>query len=75
MPGPALPALIVSESERRELERLVKRPSTPQQLALRAQIILRASQGRQPRSDCSRARHRGADESLLAAVLASATDL
>ncbi|WP_421658077.1 helix-turn-helix domain-containing protein [Leptothermofonsia sp. ETS-13] len=45
MPGPALPALIVSESERRELERLVKRPSTPQQLALRAQIILRASQG------------------------------
>ncbi|WP_421657299.1 helix-turn-helix domain-containing protein [Leptothermofonsia sp. ETS-13] len=45
MPGPALPALIVSESERRELEQLVKRPSTPQQLALRAQIILRASQG------------------------------
>ncbi len=34
MPGPALPALIVSESERRELEQLVKRPSTPQQLAL-----------------------------------------
>lgn len=45
MPGPALPALIVSESERRELEQLVKRPSTPQQLALRGQIILRASQG------------------------------
>ena len=45
MPGPALPALVVSASERRELEQLVKRPSTPQQLALRAQIILRASAG------------------------------
>ncbi|MEM1281181.1 MAG: helix-turn-helix domain-containing protein, partial [Cyanobacteria bacterium P01_H01_bin.152] len=45
MPGPALPALIVSETERHELEQLVKRPSTPQQLALRAQIILRASDG------------------------------
>lgn len=45
MPGRALPALIVSETERRDLEQLVKRPSTPQQLALRAQIILRASQG------------------------------
>ncbi|MEM9815843.1 MAG: helix-turn-helix domain-containing protein, partial [Cyanobacteria bacterium P01_D01_bin.6] len=45
MPGPALPALIVSKTERHELEQLVKRPSTPQQLALRAQIILRASDG------------------------------
>ncbi|WP_204140401.1 helix-turn-helix domain-containing protein [Halomicronema sp. CCY15110] len=45
MPGPALPALVVSETERHELEQLVKRPSTPQQLALRAQIILRASAG------------------------------
>jgi putative transposase len=45
MPGHALPALIVSETERRDLEQLVKRPSTPQQLALRAKIILRASQG------------------------------
>lgn len=45
MPGPALPALIVSETERHELEQLVKRPSTPQQLALRANIILRASEG------------------------------
>ena len=45
MPSRALPALIVSETERRELEQLVKRPSTAQQLALRAKIILRASQG------------------------------
>jgi putative transposase len=45
MPGHALPALIVSETEGRDLEQLVKRPSTPQQLALRAKIVLRASQG------------------------------
>ncbi|RZM79341.1 helix-turn-helix domain-containing protein [Leptolyngbya iicbica] len=45
MPGRALPALIVSETERHELEQLVKRPSTPQQLALRGKIILRASEG------------------------------
>ena len=45
MPNRALPALIVSETERRALEQLVKRPSPPQQLALRAKIILRASQG------------------------------
>ena len=45
MPGPALPALIVSETERHELEQLIKRPSTAQQLALRAKIILRASEG------------------------------
>jgi hypothetical protein len=29
MPGHALPALIVSETEGRDLEQLVKRPSTP----------------------------------------------
>jgi hypothetical protein len=40
MPSRALPALIVSETERHELEQLIKRPSTPQQLALRAKIIL-----------------------------------
>ncbi|MEM7647750.1 MAG: helix-turn-helix domain-containing protein, partial [Cyanobacteria bacterium P01_A01_bin.70] len=45
MPGRALPALMVSETERHELEQLIKRPSTPQQLALRAKIILRASEG------------------------------
>ncbi|MGD1940326.1 MAG: helix-turn-helix domain-containing protein [Leptolyngbyaceae cyanobacterium] len=45
MPGPALAALVVSESERHELEQLIKRPSTPQQLVLRAKIILRASEG------------------------------
>ncbi len=45
MPGPPLPALVVSASERRELEPLVKRPSTPQQLVLRAKIILLASAG------------------------------
>jgi putative transposase len=45
MPGHALPTLVVSETEGRDLEQLVKRPSTPQQLALRAKIVLRASQG------------------------------
>ena len=69
MPSRALPALIVSETERRELEQLVKRPSTAQQLALRAKIILRASQG----DSQGQIARELADESLLAAALASTT--
>ena len=45
MPRLSAPAITLSESEHRELEQLAKRPSTPQQIALRAKIILRASEG------------------------------
>ena len=45
MPRLSAPAITLSESEQDELESLAKRPSTPQQLALRANIILRAAQG------------------------------
>ena len=45
MPRLSAPAITLSESEQDELESLAKRPSTPQQIALRANIILRAAQG------------------------------
>ncbi|MGF1524853.1 MAG: helix-turn-helix domain-containing protein [Leptolyngbyaceae cyanobacterium] len=45
MPRHAAPPIHLSDSERAELEKLVKRPSTAQQIALRGQIILRASHG------------------------------
>lgn len=45
MPRQTATPIRLSESERAELEQLVKRPSTAQQLALRAQIILRADDG------------------------------
>ncbi|MBE7385729.1 MAG: helix-turn-helix domain-containing protein [Leptolyngbya sp. SIO1E4] len=45
MPRLSAPPITLSESERHELEQLAKRPSTPQQIALRAKIILRAAQG------------------------------
>lgn len=45
MPRLSAPLLSLSESERDELESLAKRPSTPQQMALRAKIILRGAQG------------------------------
>lgn len=45
MPRLAAPPIHLSESEQVELEQLVRRPSTAQQLALRAKIILRAAQG------------------------------
>jgi putative transposase len=45
MPGPK-PALIpLSDSERRALDLLVRRHTTPQQLALRARIVLAAADG------------------------------
>lgn len=45
MPRLSAPTIHLSESEQSELEQLVRRPSTPQQIALRAKIILRAAQG------------------------------
>lgn len=45
MPRLSAPAIRLSESEQAELEQLIRRPSTAQQIALRAKIILRAAQG------------------------------
>ena len=45
MPRLSAPAISLSASEQDELKPLAKRPSTPQQIALRAKIILRAAQG------------------------------
>ena len=45
MAGPKPPAVNLSEAERQGLEKLVKAHSTPQQIVLRARIILMAGQG------------------------------
>jgi transposase len=45
MRGPQPPAITLTAAERRELAALVRRPSAPQQLALRARIILLAADG------------------------------
>ena len=45
MPPLAAVPIILSESEKAELEKLLRRSSTSQQLAMRAKIILRASAG------------------------------
>jgi putative transposase len=45
MKGPKPPAVQLSDAERQALEKLVKAHSTEQQIALRARIILTASQG------------------------------
>ena len=45
MRGPKPEPLSLSESERSELQRLVRRHSTTQQIALRARIILEADAG------------------------------
>jgi putative transposase len=45
MAGPQPPAVNLNEAEQQGLEKLVKAHSTPQQLALRARIVLLASQG------------------------------
>lgn len=41
----AAASIVLSESEKSELEKLVRRASTPQQIAQRARIILRAGEG------------------------------
>lgn len=46
MPGPKLPVIFLTEAERQGLEKLVSRHSTPQQLALRARIVLWAAEGK-----------------------------
>jgi transposase len=46
MPGPRPPAVELTADERRELEGLVRRHKTGQQLADRARIVLRAADGR-----------------------------
>jgi transposase len=45
MKGPKPPVVDLSEAERQALEKLVKAHSTAQQIALRARIVLTASQG------------------------------
>lgn len=45
MPRLSAPPIFLSEDERAALEQLLRRHSTPQQLALRAKIILRAAAG------------------------------
>jgi putative transposase len=45
MRGPKPPAIALSDAERLELEQLARRHSTPQQIALRARIVLAAADG------------------------------
>jgi transposase len=45
MKGPKPPIVQLSEAERQGLEKLVKAHSTPQQLVVRARVVLTASQG------------------------------
>ncbi|MDQ5852552.1 MAG: helix-turn-helix domain-containing protein [Chloroflexota bacterium] len=45
MRGPTPPAIELSERERQELDALTRRHTTPQQLALRARIVLAAAAG------------------------------
>jgi putative transposase len=45
MRGPKPPTIDLAAAERQELERLVRRHTTPQQVALRARIVLAAADG------------------------------
>ena len=45
MPRLAATPIVLSDCEKAELERLVRRHQSPQQVALRAKIILRAGAG------------------------------
>jgi transposase len=45
MPGPQPPTITLTEAERQGLQQLIQRHSTPQQIALRARIILLAAAG------------------------------
>ena len=45
MPGPKAAKVTLSAEEQAALEQLVRRHTTPQQIALRARIILAAAQG------------------------------
>jgi DNA-binding CsgD family transcriptional regulator len=46
MRGPKPPVLTLSEKEQNEMETLVRRHSTPQQLAQRGRMILAAAEGK-----------------------------
>ncbi len=46
MPGPKPPEIHLIDEERQGLEKLVNRHSTPQQVALRARIVLAANDGK-----------------------------
>lgn len=46
MRGPKPEPLSLSEAEKKELEVLVRRHGTPQQLALRGRVILAAAEGK-----------------------------
>ncbi len=58
MRGPKPPAVPLTDEERRDLEALVRRHATGQQLAPRARIILAAADGR---NNCQIARDLGVD--------------
>ncbi len=58
MRGPQPPAIPLTAEARQELAALVRRPSAPQQLALRARIILLAADGA---NNSQLARHVGVD--------------
>jgi len=45
MPGPKPPEIILAAAERQELQKLVSRPTTEQQKALRGRIVLLAAEG------------------------------
>lgn len=44
--GPKPPIVLLTEAERQELEKLVRRHSTKQQIALRARVVLAAAAGK-----------------------------
>jgi transposase len=46
MPNPKAQPIMLSKQERQELEKLVKRHQTGQQIALRARIVLAAAEGK-----------------------------
>jgi transposase len=46
MPGPKPPEIKLTDEERQDLEKLVRRHNTPQQIALRGRIVLAAADGK-----------------------------
>ena len=48
MPTPHAPTIVLSQDQRRDLQRLVRAPSTPQALVRRAHIVLRAAAADHP---------------------------
>jgi putative transposase len=46
MPGPKPPEILLTDAERQGLEKRIHRYSTPQQVALRARLILLAAEGK-----------------------------